>query len=139
MISHMDIEIPLDRLTVTASRSGGPGGQNVNKVSSRVEVRFVLAEAGWIPPEVRARLRALFRNRITQAGEFRVVGSRYRDQKRNLDDCLERLRGFLREAAERPRPRVPTGPSRGSKARRLREKRFRSEKKRFRKGGGESE
>jgi ribosome-associated protein len=131
----MDLEIPVDRLTVTHSRSGGPGGQNVNKVSSRVEVRFSLDAADWIPPEVRRRLRVLHRNRITKDGEFRVVCSNHRDQHRNLEDCLDRIRGFLRQAAERPKFRVKTAPSRGSRERRLREKRFRSERKRGRGAG----
>jgi len=129
----MDIEdIPRDRLTVRASRSGGPGGQNVNKVSTRVEVRFVLAEAGWIPAEARARLAALFPGRVTSGGEFRVVSSRFRDQHRNLRDCLKKIAAAVDAASERPPERRPTGPSRGSRHRRMEAKRRRSALKRGR-------
>jgi ribosome-associated protein len=135
----MEIAIPIDRVTVRTSRSGGPGGQNVNKVSSRVEVRFVLEEAGWIPPEVRSRVRELFPTRITGDGEFRVVSSRFRDQRRNLEDCLDRIREILRIAAHRPRPRIGTSPSRSSRRRRVEAKRRRSAIKRDRRGGGEED
>ena len=133
----MEIPIPLERLTVHASRSGGPGGQNVNKVSSRVEVRFSLEGADWIPQEVRGRLEALFPGRITRRREFRVVGSRFRDQRRNLEDCLERIAGFLRAASERPRARIPTAPSRASRERKLSRKRRRSRIKKERGMRGE--
>ena len=133
----MEIPIPRERLTVKASRSGGPGGQNVNKVSSRIEIRFALAEADWIPPEVRARLAELFPSHVTTGGDFRVVSSRWRDQPRNLEDCLARLAGFLREAAHRPRRRIPTRPTGGSRARRIGLKKRRSSIKRDRSGGFE--
>ncbi len=134
------MEIPIEKLTVRASRSGGPGGQNVNKVSSRIEVRFPLDSADWIPAEVRRRLRQLFPSRITRDGDFRVVASRFRDQHRNLKDCLARISDLLEAASRRPRPRVPTAPSRGSKERRLTAKRRRSEIKRRRgPSGGEAD
>jgi len=135
----MDIPIPRERLTVRFSRSGGPGGQNVNKVSSRAEVRFLLAEADWIPPAVRERLRELFPTRITAGDELRVVSDRFRDQKKNLDDCLDRIGDLLRAAARRPKPRVATRPSRSSRQRRLTEKRMRSAVKRGRREGPGSE
>ena len=131
--------IPVERLTVRASRSGGPGGQNVNKVASRIEVRFELDAADWIPPEVRARLRELFPGRITQAGEFRLDSSRFRDQGQNLRDCIEKLADMLRIASERPRPRIPTGRTRGSRERRLQAKRRRGETKRERGSRGETD
>ena len=135
----MDIPIPYDRLTIRFSRSGGPGGQNVNKVSSKAEVRFVLDEADWILPEVRARLRELFPTRITGAGELLVVSDRFRDQKKNIDDCLARIRELLRAASRRPKRRIPTKPSGGSRARVRAGKRRRSEIKRSRRQsfGGE--
>lgn len=135
----MEIHIPLARLTVHASRSGGPGGQNVNKVSSRVEVRFHLESADWIPIAARERLRRLFPGRITRSGEFRVVSSRFRDQPRNLKDCLQRIEGFLRSALERPRPRVATAPTAASRRERLEAKRRRSRIKRERRGQAEGE
>ncbi len=135
----MEIPIPRERLTVLASRSGGPGGQNVNKVSSRVEVRFSIARADWIPAGVRERLPELFPGRTTKQGEFRVVSSRSRDQHRNLEDCLEKLAGFLRAASTRPPRRIPTAPTRGSRERRIEAKRSRSFKKRGRRFGGREE
>jgi len=133
----MDLRIPLERVTVKTSRSGGPGGQNVNKVASRVEVRFTLDEADWIPAEVRSRLRELYPSRITVGGEFRVVSDRFRDQHRNLSDCLERIAGLLEAAAHRPRRRIATRPTRASRHRRLEAKRHRGETKRRRGGGGD--
>jgi ribosome-associated protein len=133
----MDIPIPRDRLTIRFSRSGGPGGQNVNKVSSRAEVRFALAEADWLPPPVRDRLRELFPTRITEGGDLRVVSDRFRDQKMNIDDCLERIAELLQAAARRPKRRVPTRPTRGSRQRRIEGKKARSEVKRRRSGPGE--
>jgi ribosome-associated protein len=135
----MEVAIPLERLTVRASRSGGPGGQNVNKVSSRIEVRFALDDADWIQPAVRARLRQLFPGRVTKGGEFLVVSSRHRDQRQNLQDCLKKIGEFLEAAAERPRPRIPTSPTRSAGRRRLELKRRRSEKKRGRRGAGDAE
>ncbi len=133
----MEIAIPLDRLTVRASRSGGPGGQNVNKVASRVEIRFLLAAADWIPPEVRARLAETFPSRISKEGEFRIVSDRFRDQRRNLEDCLDRLRSFLAAASRRPKRRIPTAPTRASRGRRLEAKRRRAGIKRGRGRAGE--
>jgi len=132
----MKFSIPLERLTIRASRSGGPGGQNVNKVSSRVEVRFPLSAADWIPAAIRSRLRELYPRRVTLGGDFRVESSRFRNQAQNLKDCLEKLEGFLSAAAERPPPRIPTGPSMRSRQKRLEAKRRRGAIKRSRKTGG---
>ena len=110
-------------------RASGHGGQNVNKVSSRVEVRFSIAQADWIPAAVRERLVQLFPSRTTIGGEFRVVSSRFRDQHRNLKDCLEKLAELLRAAAHRPVRRIPTRPTRGSRERRLEAKRERARRK----------
>jgi ribosome-associated protein len=128
----MEIVIPEERLEVRVSRSGGPGGQNVNKVSSRVEIRFSLDGADWIPPAVRERLRELYPSRITRTGDFRLVSSRFRDQPRNLRDCIEKLGDLLSAASRRPAPRIPTRPGRGARERRLQEKRRISARKRER-------
>ncbi len=124
--------IPRDRLQVRFSRSGGPGGQNVNRVATKVEVRFRLDEADWISARVRARLAALFPGRLTSDGDFVVVSSRFRTQQRNLEDCIEKLRGFLVRAAAKPRRRVPTRPTLASRKRRLEEKKQRGQRKRDR-------
>jgi ribosome-associated protein len=136
----MDIPIPQDRLSISFSRSGGPGGQNVNKVSSKVEIRFSIAQADWIPAQIRDRLVQLFPSRTTTDGEFRVVSSRFRDQHRNLKDCLEKLGELLRAASHRPARRIPTRPTRGSRERRLEAKKERARRKQGRRGfGGKDE
>jgi ribosome-associated protein len=123
------MEIPRDRLEIRFSRSGGPGGQNVNKVETKVEVRFRLAGADWIPSRVRVRLEELYPRRITADGEFVIASSRYRSQAQNVADCFAKLRACLHKASEVPRLRVPTRPTRSSSARRLDSKRRRSARK----------
>jgi ribosome-associated protein len=126
------IPIPRERLTIRFARSGGPGGQNVNKVETKVEVRFVLDAADWIPAPVRERLRAAHGGALTREGELVVRSSRGRTQGENLRDCLEKLEAMLAGASRRPRRRVATAPTRGSKERKARAKRRRSEVKRAR-------
>ena len=128
----MDIHIPRDRLDVRFSRSGGPGGQNVNKVETQVEVRFRIDDAGWIPAAVRKRLVTLFPSHVNRRGEFCVNSSRYRSQGRNLDDCLAKLQSFLRRASARPKRRIATRPTQSSKERRLQSKERRGQTKRNR-------
>jgi len=126
------VDIPVDRLTIRYSRASGPGGQHVNKVSTRVEVRFVLAEADWIPEVARRRIQARLASQLTRDGELIVTSDRYRQQSRNLADCLNKLSALLDAAAYRPPTRRPTRPSRAAKARRLERKRRLSAKKRSR-------
>ena len=121
------MKIPREKLQISFSRSSGPGGQNVNKVATRVEVRFHLAGADWIASSTRARLATLHPRRLNREGEFIVVSSRFRSQARNLEDCIEKLRGLLEKAARRPRRRVPTRKTRASNERRLKQKKRRSD------------
>ena len=121
------MKIPREELQISFSRSSGPGGQNVNKVATRVEVRFHLESAAWIAPPTRARLAALYPRRLNREGEFIVVSSRFRSQGRNIEDCIERLGELLKKAAKRPRRRVPTRKPRASNARRLKHKKRRSD------------
>ncbi|XP_064584590.1 large ribosomal subunit protein mL62 [Zonotrichia leucophrys gambelii] len=97
------LDIPMARLTVSYSRSSGPGGQNVNKVNSKAEVRFHLASADWIPEAVRQKIALMHRNKINRAGELIVTSEESRYQMRNLAICLEKIRAMVTEAIEKPR------------------------------------
>jgi ribosome-associated protein len=123
------LSIPEDELLFTFARSGGPGGQNVNKVSSKAVLRWNLAENTSLPAEVMARLRAQQANRITTEGELLVQSQRTRDQARNVEDCRERLRAMVLRALAPPTPRKKTRPTRGSRQRRLADKRQQSARK----------
>src|SRR5262249_37538140 len=98
------IDLPHHELRWSFARSGGPGGQNVNKVASKAELRWDVVNSPSLPAEVKSRLLALFGSRITVGGELIVISQRYRDQGRNREDCLEKLRAMVRQAATPPRP-----------------------------------
>ncbi|XP_066188057.1 large ribosomal subunit protein mL62 [Sylvia atricapilla] len=97
------LDIPMARLTVSYSRSSGPGGQNVNKVNSKAEVQFHLASADWIPEAVRQKMALMYRNKINRAGELIVTSEESRYQMRNLAICLEKIRTMVTEATEKPK------------------------------------
>jgi ribosome-associated protein len=126
------VVIPAAELSWTAVRSSGPGGQNVNKVASKVELRFDLANSSALRPDIKARLRALAGKRVDAAGQLHVVSQRTRDQVRNLDDAREKLAALIAAALIVPRTRRPTKPTRGSQRRRIDEKRRDSGKKQLR-------
>lgn len=113
------LAIPDDELAFTYARSGGPGGQNVNKVASKAVLRWSLARNASMPGHVKARLRTLFRSRITTDDELVIHSQEFRDQERNRQACLEKLRDMVKQAAIVPKVRRPSKPSRGSKERRL--------------------
>jgi ribosome-associated protein len=123
------ILIPDEELHFTFARSSGPGGQNVNKVASKAILHWNLSANTSLPPDVRERLRSQQANRLTTEGELVVQGQRFRDQTRNVEDCLTRLREMVLRALHPPRPRKPTRPSKGSRQRRLANKRQQSQKK----------
>jgi ribosome-associated protein len=126
------IAIPLKELNFTFSRSSGPGGQNVNKVNTKVTLHWPVRQSPSLPDDVRVRFLEKFANRVTGEGEVVVVSQRYRDQGRNVADCMEKLATMVREASIVPRKRKKTKPTRGSKERRLKEKRAASSKKQLR-------
>ncbi|MBN1588413.1 MAG: aminoacyl-tRNA hydrolase [Pirellulales bacterium] len=123
------LKIPLKEFQFTFVRSSGPGGQNVNKVSTKAQLRWPVVESPSLPEAVRGRFQAKFRRRITADGDLLVTSQRFRDAGRNVADCLEKLRAMLLEVAAAPKTRRPTKPTRASKRRRLDAKRRLSQKK----------
>ncbi len=126
------IAINESELEYSFIRSSGPGGQNVNKVATAVQLRFDAAHSPSLPEEVKARLAAVAGSRLTADGVLMIEARQYRTQDQNRADSLLRLVDLLRQAAQPPRPRKKTRPSVAAKARRLEQKRQRSEIKRLR-------
>jgi ribosome-associated protein len=126
------IAIPRRELQFSFVRSSGPGGQNVNKVASKAVLRWNVATSAALPDEVRRRLIARERRRINEQGELILTSQRYRDQPRNIDDCLSKLAALVVAAAKRPRARKKTRPTKASKEARLNQKRATSAKKQHR-------
>jgi len=117
---------PDDELKFEFCRSSGPGGQNVNKVSTAVRLRFDLHRSRSLAEDVRARLVELAGNRITARGVLVIEARRFRTQERNRQDALERLRDLIRKARRKPRRRRPTKPTAKSRLARLEQKRRKS-------------
>jgi ribosome-associated protein len=128
------LTIPAAELQVGFARSGGPGGQNVNKVESKVELRWNPAQSAVLGGADRDWLLERLAGRLTQAGDLLVTSSKTRDQARNRDDAMAKLAAIVRAGLERPKPRKRRQPSRAAKERRIQEKKRRAEIKQARRG-----
>jgi ribosome-associated protein len=129
------ITLPAADLVWSAVRSSGPGGQNVNKVASKVDLRFDVEGTTALSPDVKARLRAIAGTRMTADGWLLITSQATRDQARNLADAQEKLRAMVLQALVVPKKRRKTKPHRGAKEARLRDKKALGRKKEDRKKG----
>ena len=133
------ISIPYTEFDFTFARSGGPGGQNVNNVNSKVTMKWDVTNSPTVPDDVRRRFVVHCRRRITNEGVLVIQSQRLRDQGRNVADCLDKLRELLLEVATPPRTRTPTRRTKGSVERRLKEKKAASQRKQGRQRPGSDE
>ena len=131
VVNHR-ISIPKSETKLSFARSGGPGGQNVNKVNSKATLRWPVTTSPSLPEEVRARFLTKFANRITTEGDLVIASEKSRDQPSNIEDCYDKLREMILSVATTPRKRKPTKPTKGSQKRRLEAKKGRSQTKQMR-------
>jgi ribosome-associated protein len=122
-----NLTIPNSELRLSFARSSGPGGQNVNKVSSKAILHFDLLNSPSLPPDLRDRFKTAYSSRITTAGEIVIHSEEFRDQPKNIQACYDKLRKMILTVLKPPKKRRPTKPTRGSKVRRLNEKKSRGQ------------
>jgi len=139
LVVNDSVSIPLSEFDFEYMRSSGPGGQNVNKTSTKVRLRWSVVDSPSINEGLLQRIQENYRSRITGDGEFLVTSQRTRDRETNRTDCLEKLAEMIRQVATPPRKRRPTRPTRGSKERRLQNKKKRSRQKEMRRPPGDGE
>ena len=124
--------VPRSELEFAFARSSGAGGQNVNKVNSKAEVRWDIASSESVPQDVLGRFLSRYRNRLDADGLVMVTSEKHRDRERNLEDAIAKLEEWVQSVWEKPKPRIKTKPTKGSKRRRVNEKRIEGDKKRTR-------
>ena len=129
LIINSRLKIPLDELEFTYTRSSGPGGQNVNKVNSKAVLRWAAMQSPSMPADIRNRFLARYKSKLTTEGELILSSQEYRDQGRNVAECLEKLRAMLLAVAVAPKTRRKTKPGRGAIEHRLHAKKLTSRKK----------
>lgn len=126
------LKVAMAEIQFTFARSSGPGGQNVNKVNSKAVLRWNAASTPSLPIDVRQRFLEQYASKLTKDGDVVIASERYRDQPKNVADCLDRLREWLASVATPPKKRRPSKPTRGSRERRLKTKKRQSDTKRGR-------
>ena len=124
--------VPRSEITMAFSRSSGAGGQNVNKVNSKAEVRWDIASSQSVPQDVLGRFLSRYRNRLDAEGLVLVTSERHRDRERNVEDAVEKIEEWVQSVWDKPKPRIKTKPSKGAKRRRVKEKRHEGDKKKVR-------
>jgi len=126
------VRVSMAEFQFTFARSSGPGGQNVNKVNSKAVLRWSAALSPSLAADVRQRFLEKYASRLTKSGDVVIASERYRDQPKNIADCLERLREWLLSVATPAKKRRPSKPTRGSRERRLKTKKREGDTKRGR-------
>lgn len=132
LVINSNISIPMSEFDISYARSPGPGGQNVNKVNSKVILRWDVTNTKHLPEHIRKRFLVQWATRVTKSGHLVIHSHRYRDQPRNYADCMNKVREMIRAATVVPKKRKATKPSAGSKRRRLESKKRNSQRKQSR-------
>jgi ribosome-associated protein len=132
LVVNQRIRVPLREFDFSFARSSGPGGQNVNKVNTKVTLSWCVSSSPSLDEAVKKRFIERYHNRINRDGQLLVTSQRFRDQGRNVGDCLEKLRAMIQSVAAAPRARKPTRPTRASRLRRRVAKDSLSRKKQLR-------
>ena len=132
LVVNVEIQVPLRELNFSFARSSGPGGQNVNKLNTKATLRWDVQATSCLPEDVKQRFFAQYRRRITKKGQLVLASQRFRDQGRNVADCLEKLRQLILTVALRPKLRKTTKPTKASRTRRLNDKQANARRKQLR-------